>query len=299
MATSQPVRFKLCGPMGKYDPRTTPIRGDLADVKLAGRLFAPHYVVPQVRSCTAITASISAQPKHEAIAVSQLLHGEKFAVLDISGDWAWGYGAHDDYLGYVLLEALGEESEVSHAITARGALVFAEPDIKSPVLVRLPMGAKIHGRVMAGEDANASFLHTGKGYIHVRHAEKIGMVRKDRVTLARMLTGAPYLWGGRSGDGLDCSGLVQMVLGLAGIAAPRDSDQQMAALGSDIADGEALQGGDIIFFPGHVGIIADADNLIHANAYWMQVVEEPLADVIGRFGDEAEKPVLARKRLAL
>ncbi len=284
--------------MGDYDKRTTHIRGDLADIKLAGKLFAPHYVVPQPRSCVIATATMHELPMGDARAVSQLVHGETFAVLDISGEWAWGFGTHDDYLGYVRLSALGQETETSHVVDTRAALIFAQPDIKSALLERLPMGARLKCTAMEGEDANPAFLKTDKGYVHVRHVSELGSVQGSSVDIARKFMGAPYVWGGRSGDGLDCSGLVQMVLGMKGIKAPRDSDQQMAALGHDVHEGETLQAGDLIFFPGHVGIMTDSENMIHANAHWMQVAEEPLADVVARFPDDVEQPVLARKRLA-
>ena len=298
MGDSQQARFELRGPMGKYDARTTPIRGDLADIKLAGRLFAPHYVVPKTYSCCVTTAALRVQPSHEAEAVSELLHGEMFAVLDISGDWAWGYCCHDAYLGYLPLASLGETSAVTYVVSSRSALIFAAADIKSPVMGHMPMGAKLQAEQIEGEEANDNFLQTAGGFVHVRHVQPIGNADTDTVALARRLTGAPYLWGGRSGDGIDCSGLVQMVLGIAGIDTPRDTDQQMAVLGSDIADTDVLQAGDIVFFPGHVGIMTKATDMIHANAHWMQVKEEPLSDIIDRFDDDVERPVLARKRIA-
>lgn len=288
-------QFALSGPVVDYDARVTPIRGDLADIALAGRFFAPHYVEPQLHRVGATAAMVRKAGSDQAQAVSQLLPGEGFALLDSAGEWGWGYGVHDGYCGYV---ALGEialaDTEPTHVVHVRSALVFAEPSIKTPRLAAYPMGSQI---TVTGTSECGKFWQVGDGWMYMRHAVPVADRNCDPVDRAQQLVGAPYLWGGRSGDALDCSGLVQLVLALAGHDAPRDSDQQMAALGRALADDEALQRGDLVFFPGHVGIMADADNLIHANAHWMQVVTEPLADVIARFPDTTPQPVLARKRI--
>ncbi len=293
---ADPVQqFVLTGPVTDYDPRVTPIRGDLADIALAGRFFAPHYVAPQIHRVAAGGAMLRKAGASDAEAVSQLLPGEAFALLDSTGDWGWGYGLHDGYCGYVRLNhiTLGS-ADPTHVVHSRSALVFAEPSIKTPMVAALPMGARI---AVDATSECGRFLSVAGGWMSVRHAEPLAEQGCDPVDRALQLVGAPYLWGGRGGDALDCSGLVQLVLGLAGIAAPRDSDQQMAALGRALADDEPLQRGDLVFFPGHVGIMMDTDTLVHANAHWMQVVAEPLADVVARFPETTPQPVLARKRI--
>ena len=206
-----------------------------------------------------------------------MLRGECFAVVDASGDWAWGFSAHDGYVGYVPLDALGPICSASHVVSNAAALMFAAPDIKSRVIERLPMGA----RVAVTDEHGAFFAVAGGGFVHRRHVVTIDTQAPDFVDVAGRLTGVPYRWGGRSGDGIDCSGLVQLALGFTGVAAPRDSDQQ-AALGAPVADGAPLQRGDLVFLPGHVGIMETATDLLHANAYWMAVVTEPLGDVLAR-----------------
>jgi hypothetical protein len=295
-APSAPTQqFALTGPVADYDPRVTPIRGDLADIALAGRFFAPHYVEPQLHRACAAGAMLRKAASHDAEAVSQLLPGEGFALLDSTGDWGWGYSLHDGYCGYVLLTEIAHEvTEPTHVVPVRSALVFAGPSIKTPMIAAFPMGAQI---VVEGASECGKFLKVAGGWMSVRHAVPLAERTFDPVDRALLLIGAPYLWGGRGGDALDCSGLVQLVLGLAGVSAPRDSDQQMAALGRALADDGRLQRGDLVFFPGHVGIMMDADRLVHANAHWMQVVVEPLADVIARFPETTPQPVLARKRI--
>ena len=293
---SAPVQqFVLTGPVTDYDPRVTPIRGDLADVALAGRFFAPHYVAPQTHRAIPGGAMLRKSASGDAEAVSQLLQGEAFSLLDSTGEWGWGYTAHDGYCGYVRLgEVARTAADPTHVVPVRSALVFAEPSIKTPMIAAYPMGAQI---VVEGTSECGKFLAVAGGWMSARHAVALTERTCDPVDRALQLMGAPYLWGGRGGDALDCSGLVQLVLGLAGIAAPRDSDQQMAALGRALADDEPLQRGDLVFFPGHVGLMADDDTLVHANAHWMQVVAEPLADVIARFPETTPQPVLARKRI--
>jgi len=291
-----PGGFRLAAPLAPYDPRITPIRGDLADLALAGRFFTPHYVEPQQRRCLAARTPVRAAPSHAATAVTELLFGEQFAVLDTAGGWCWGYCRLDGYCGYVAADTLGEQGGVAtHIVHGRAALVFAEPSIKAPVATTLPMGARL---AVTGASEDDCFLATAHGFVSRRHLHSLDDLAFDPVERAQLLTGAPYLWGGRSGDGLDCSGLVQLVLALAGGDAPRDSDQQLEALGAFLDEDAPLRRGDLVFFPGHVGIMADADRLVHANAHWMAVVTEPLADVIARFPAETPDPVLARKRLA-
>ena len=217
-----------------------------------------------------------AAPSREATAVSELLLGEGFAVVDASGDWAWGYSAHDGYVGYVPVDSIGPFAVPTHIVSSPAALVFASASIKAPVIERLPMGARL--TVMASEGV---FHRVAGGFVHDRHLSPLDRIESDYVAVAARLTGVPYRWGGRSGDGIDCSGLVQTALAFAGIAAPRDSDQQQS-LGRAIAEGEPLRRGDLVFLPGHVGIMADEAHLLHANAFWMRVVTEPLGEVIAR-----------------
>jgi hypothetical protein len=152
--------------------------------------------------------------------------------------------------------------------------VFARPDIKSPVETHLPHGARIHG-VPAG-----SFIALASGgHVHTRHIAK--PAQPSPLTAAHLFADAPYVWGGRTPAGVDCSGLVQAALAACGRACPRDSDQQREALGTTVALADA-RAEDIAFFPGHVGILTSSTTLYHANAYWMRTMDEPLNDVLAR-----------------
>ena len=228
---------------------------------------------------------LHAAPDRSATAVSQLAFGETFAVIDQSGEWVWGYGLHDRYVGYIPVDALGPHRAASHHVVARIAPVFTAADIKAPVAGTLSIGSRISGTT-AG-----AFIATADGFVHQRHVRAIDSAEEDAVAVAERLLGAPYLWGGRGDGGIDCSGLVQRALGLAGIAAPRDSDQQ-AALGRAIPAGEPAARGDVIVFTGHVGMMVDATRLIHANAHWMAVTVEPLDTIVARGAN-----IVARRRI--
>lgn len=285
-------RVRLDGVSQAYDPRVRAIRPDLADVALAGLYFAPHYAAPVPRACMAPSVLLRDKPDAGATAVTELLHGETFHMLDARSGWAWGYCGHDHYVGYVPLDALGEPLAPTH-ITIGAAPLFSAASIKSPILQLYPAHAQLVG-VIEGD-----FLLTEGGYVHARHVRPLGQAESDWVAVAQRHLGSPYVWGGRGGMGFDCSGLVQMALAACGIACPRDTDQQAEAAGTLLDDHAELRRGDIVFFPGHVGLMADGERLLHANAHWMAVTIEPLADVIARLADKHERPVTARRRVSI
>jgi cell wall-associated NlpC family hydrolase len=289
-SSPQRKRVRLDGTSRAYDARVRAIRADLADVALAEYYFAPHYAQPVKRGCAAASAMVRGAPDDAASAVTELLHGETFHVLDARAGWAWGYCGHDHYVGYVAMDALGEPVAATH-VTNATAPVFAGADIKTPVKMLLPAGARLAG-TMGG-----FFLATGEGHVHVRHLTTPEARETDWVAVAQRTLGVPYVWGGRGGLGLDCSGLVQTALAACGIAAPRDTDQQAQDIGALLPDDAELRRGDIIFFPGHVGLMMDGDRLLHANAHWMAVTIEPLDDVIARLKDRHEQPVTGRRRI--
>lgn len=292
--TAKRTSFRLTGRSIALDRRLNAVRGDLADVSLAGILFAPHYAKAAPMHCAAASAFLRENAGNDATAVSQLLHGETFHVLDVTGGWAWGFCDHDGYVGYIPRDALEHGvSDTSHRVIARTAPLFASADIKSPVIDLFSAGARVGGE-MTGD-----FVMTSRGALHVRHLRPIGHDLPDWVAAAERQLGQPYVWGGRGAGGIDCSGLVQLAFGQAGVRVPRDTDLQRDGIGMLLADDAELRRGDLIFFPGHVGIMMDAHNMLHANAFWMSTVVEPLADVIARLEADHDQPVLARRRIDL
>ncbi len=221
-----------------FDPRIHAVRGDLADIELAGEIFVPHYAKAMAMHCAAPFVAVRDGASEDSSQTSELLSGENFMVLDQSGGWAWGYCAHDHYVGYVPETALSPSACLQKNIAA-------DP------------------------------LETAKSFLDLQ-----------------------YVWGGRGGAGIDCSGLIQRALAGRDIAAPRDSDMQLTALGETLPVDADLKAGDLMFFPGHVGMMANGSELIHATRHQGKVVIEPLADVIARMAAKHDEPVTARKRMA-
>jgi cell wall-associated NlpC family hydrolase len=283
--------FRLEGRSVRLDPRIHASRGDLADLALAGVLFSAHYARAVEMTCVVAGTAVHAANSLAATCITQLLRGESFHVLDVTAEWAWGFCGHDGYVGYVRRDALDALEAPSHRITALSAPVFADADIKSRIVDYWPAGAVFNGTEADG------FVACVEGFVHARHAAPLDALETDWVAVAETCLGQPYVWGGRGHGGFDCSGLVQLSLGRCGIRAPRDTDMQREGIGNPVAEGEALRRGDLVFFPGHVGIMADGETLLHANAHWMATVKEPLADVIARLRPDHDQPVLARRRI--
>lgn len=273
-----PIRqTHLSGPSVALDHRINAYRPDLASAALAAGVIAARYADPVRLVSTQASTVLHAAPDTASTAVSALLYGEAFDVIDDVGGWAWGSCVHDGYVGWVARAALAPPGPVAtHRISAPAAPVFAASDIKTAVRDTLYLGSPV-----CAEPVADFMALEGGGFVHCRHVLPVDDRAVDAVAVALPFIGTPYVWGGRTRAGIDCSGLVQTALRATGIDCPRDSDQQLRRFGSDIAVA-ALQRGDLVFFPGHVGMMVDADHLLHANAYWMTTLVEPLAAVVAR-----------------
>jgi cell wall-associated NlpC family hydrolase len=207
---------------------------------------------------------------------TQLVYGEIFKVEEEKDGWCKGRCEHDGYPGYIEKKYLAPlVAPATHIVTAARSHVYGEATMKSPLLHTLGFGSLVAVTV-----TDEKFAQTDDGgWIYRKHLEPISAPDQDYLSIARKFLETPYYWGGRSGFGMDCSGLVQVCLARAGIAVPRDTELQEAAIGKPAGTPQA---GDFVFFPGHVGIMVDGQNLLHANAFHMKVVIEPLKDVIGR-----------------
>lgn len=277
------MSWVLKGPAQRFEPREWFAGPDVVERALADEIGAMRYVEPRTLACVVPRATIRREADAGAEAVSELLFGEAFEIADVKDGFALGRCLHDRYIGWVDFDALALPGAApTHRITARRAPVFGTASIKAAVMMELPFGAAVDGTM----DGNFLAL-AGGGFVHRRHVEA---APKDRFAAAALFMGAPYLWGGRSPDGVDCSGLVQQALAAEGIALRRDTDLQRQQ--GEAVKFEARLPGDLLFVPGHVGMLLEGDLLLHANAHWMAVVAEPLADVLGRL--EKPEPVVRR-----
>jgi cell wall-associated NlpC family hydrolase len=278
------------------DPRLTPARPEVAAKYLEGKVKAARFVSGEKFCVNEAIAPLREAPSHDAMLLTQALKGERLTVYDRNGEgFAWGQLNSDGYVGWIPDAALARPAAApTHKVTALRTFAFPGPSIKLPPAETLPMAARV---TVTCEDG--AFAVTSEGwYLPRGHVGSLDIMEKDFVAVAERFVGSPYLWGGKSSLGIDCSGLVQVSLNAAGIGCPRDSDMQRDGLGRalDAAEMKKLQRGDLIFWRGHVAIVRDADTIVHANAHHMATVVENTREAIARIKAAASE-VTAIKRL--
>jgi cell wall-associated NlpC family hydrolase len=278
------------------DPRLTPAREDLAAKHLEGKILAQRYVAGETFEVADAIAPVREKPSSDATLLTEALKGERVTIYDrISEGWAWGQLARDSYVGWLPDRALAKPAaEPTHRIAALRTFAFPGPSIKLPPAETIVLGARI---TVVREDQTFAVTREGL-FVPKRHVAGVSHLETDFVAVAERFVGTPYLWGGKSSFGVDCSGLVQVSLHAAGHACPRDSDMQQNAVGRllDPAAWETPRRGDLLFWKGHVAIARDADTIVHANAFHMATVIEDRAEAIARIRD-AGSALVAIKRL--
>jgi cell wall-associated NlpC family hydrolase len=279
------------------DPRTTAARGDLAAKYLEGKVEATRFVTGEEFEISAATAPLRRAPSPDAELATEALKGERAMIYDRNGEgWAWGQLNSDGYVGWLPDRALAKPgARPTHRITALRTFAFPGPSIKLPPVEALVMGSMI---TVIREEGSFAVTHEG-WYLPRQHVGLIDSRVPDFVAVAEQFAGTPYLWGGKSSFGVDCSGLVQVSLNAAGTGCPRDSDMQQEGLGRALDQSEAkkLKRGDLIFWKGHVAIVRDANSVVHANAHHMATVIESTREAVARI-KAAGSEITAIKRLS-
>lgn len=277
-------------PATDMDPRLTPANGRVAATELRGMVEAERFVDGERLQCVAPSADIRVRP--EGGLASQLMYGETIRVLETRRGWSFGQSESDGYVGYVPEKSLGSAASSTHRVLCLKAHAYPEPSFKSIPARVFPFGSKL-----SEVSEEGSFVEVrGGGYVPKSQLLELDEFAGDFVAVAEIFVGVPYLWGGKGPDGIDCSGLVQIALHAAGQPCPRDSDMQEAALGEPLSFREELSRGDLVFWTGHVGMMADRDTLLHANASHMAVVKESLPLAKSRINANEGLPIRAIRR---
>jgi cell wall-associated NlpC family hydrolase len=280
---------------GNPDPRTHAWRDDLADRRLKDTVSAPRYARGRAHRIKSPAANLHKAPDSSAMMVSQALKGEMFRVFDKRDEWVWGQLETDSYVGFLRAEHLTSDlTKPDHRLAVPRSFIYPRPDMKAPPLGWLSLNAAVSVTGREGDFAQLA----GGGFVFSRHLAAMDETAPDFVAVAESFIAAPYLWGGRTSLGLDCSALVQMALLACGRPAPRDSDLQEAELFSPLPGsyGQARpRRGDLAFWPGHVAIVQDENRLLHANGHHMMVVSEPLDEAFARIERQDGPPRVIKR----
>jgi cell wall-associated NlpC family hydrolase len=279
--------------MQKLDARLHAFRDDLADEALQGKVEPRTWAKGQAAQINVPLAGLHKRPDETAMQLTQALYGEACMVFDISNGWAWVQLVNDGYVGYVREQALGDVSTAprTHRVANVSTRLFPKADLKTQPSSVLYMNSAVG---VASLQNGYAVLDNGDA-VFAGHLQALGTPESDFVSVAEKFLHVPYYWGGKSCGGIDCSGLVQTALQACGIFALRDSDMQEQSLGTLLHDHSSLMRGDLVFWPGHVGILQSSTQLLHANGHFMMVTSEPLAAVVAR----SEKAISSVRRLSV
>jgi cell wall-associated NlpC family hydrolase len=282
--------------MTMFDRRLHAYRPDLAEAELEGKVEASRFVEGAPARVAVPVIALRPEPALARGIDTELLLGEQVTVFDRADGWCWVKAASDGYVGYVTADALSQiDAAPTHIVTAARTFLYPEPELRKPHLTTLSMGSRVHVAGEAEARGNHYVVLEDGTAIFARHVQPIGALDgADYVEIAARFLETPYLWGGRSGLGIDCSGLVQLAMLMTGRQAPRDTDMQAAGLGEAI-DRSEIRRGDLVFWKGHVAIFEDPQTILHANGHSMTVARENFEAAVERIGSLYQQPTGYRR----
>jgi cell wall-associated NlpC family hydrolase len=278
------------------DRRLHAFRPDLADASLKGKVEAARFVEGERARVAVPVVALRPQPDCARGIDTELLFGEEIRVFERKDGWCWVKASSDGYVGYLSESAIAPATpEPTHIVVPQRTLLYPEPELRKPHVGVLSMGSRV--RVVGEAEARGNHyvvLEDGSA-VFAKHVQPIGHDGgADYVDVALRFLGTPYLWGGRSGFGIDCSGLTQLALLMTGRSCPRDTDMQASGLGGPITR-EDLRRGDFVFWKGHVAIMEDPETIVHANGHTMTVARENFVAAVDRIGWLYEQPTGYRR----
>jgi cell wall-associated NlpC family hydrolase len=270
------------------DARLHAFRSDLADARLKGEVSADRFVAGQPARISVPVADLRKAPRWDAGVNTQALFGDDILVFEDKDGWAWIQVERDGYVGYVADTVLGARDHApTHVVSVPRTFLYPGPDLRFPAGGQLSMGSAVTVTGAAETRGTHYALVPSGQAIIAGHLRPIAEAATDYVAVAESFLCTPYLWGGVSGFGIDCSGLVQLSMRMAGKDVLRDSDMQAASIGEPLDPGPNFTGlrrGDLVFWKGHVAVMTDAETMIHANGHTMLVSREGLKDAVARIG---------------
>ena len=272
------------------DRRLTPANGRVAASHLKGQVEADVFVDGEAASIGQVVVDLLAQPSGKRD--RQLLMGAAVTVFERRDGWAFVQAKKDGYVGYVREAALTAVHSPTHRVATPATHAYASDSFKAQDFLHLPFGAEL-----TVVDERHKFYETPQGFIPKKHLRPLSHPFSDPATVAQLFFGTPYLWGGNSSRGIDCSGLVQAAYQACGHICAGDSDMQETALGRLLNDDDTLRRGDLIFWKGHIAMMVDGETMIHANAHHMAVVYEGLAQATLRIKAQGDGDITARRRV--
>ena len=255
-----------------FDTRITPIRRDLASTAYKAIVKRKKYVTAKL--ATVKSAFTPLYSNKGSKLSTQLLYGEECDVFETKNGWSWIQSRRDNYVGYTpTINLTRKIYKPNSKVISLRTVIYTKPDIKSVTKGYLSFNSLVEVIKIKGKYS----LIKNLGWCPSLDLVKIKSSKFNHIDLSKQYLDTPYLWGGRDSMGIDCSGLVQNLHQINNRPFPRDTDMQEMFVTNEVKYEKDLKAGDLVFWKGHVAMMIDNSNIIHANAFHMKTAIEPLS----------------------